>query len=118
VRVVPKATLLIYDEFPSRINSGIDLRWGTCLPAILLGKQNYTVALMASTASVDETELSIYLFSAEEAKERIAENGAHVVQDAAAGDRLVDFAEKKQLPIRTLDGLNFCAQNSLYDKVG
>jgi hypothetical protein len=36
--------------------------------------------------------------------------------DASAGDCVDDFANKR-LRFKTLKGLEFCAKNSLYDKV-
>ncbi len=72
---------------------------------------------MASTTSdeAEEIDSSLYSISPNDTKESIQKTGAYVKRDASAGDRVMDFI--KQLPIRQPEGLEFCAQNSFYDKV-
>jgi hypothetical protein len=74
---------------------------------------------MASTSSLptDDTEESVYSFSESDAKESIRKTGAYVMEDASAGYRVDEFINRRNLPFKKLDGLTFCAQNSLYDKV-
>lgn len=67
--------------------------------------------------SANDPEQSIYSFSAHDAKESIRKTGAYVMKDAPTGHRVYDFINVRKLPFRKLDGLDFCAQNSLYDKV-
>lgn len=75
------------------------------------------MATTALSSAADDVEESIYSIPAHVAKEHIRENGAYVMEDAAAGHRVNDFINDRKLPLRMPGGLDFCAQNSLYDKV-
>lgn len=73
---------------------------------------------MAPQASTPpESGGAAFSFPVREAQRALSEKGAYVVEDAAAGRRVDDFINAKQLPLRKVDGLAFCAQNSFYDKV-
>jgi hypothetical protein len=71
---------------------------------------------MASTTSANGTGRSIYSFPANDAKIAIREVGSYVKEDASAGCRASEFIAKVN-PLRKVVGLDFCAQNSFYDKV-
>lgn len=72
---------------------------------------------MASISSTDYAGTPVFSLSTDDAKEFIRKTGAYVMEDGSAGNRVNDFIYLKKLPFRRLDGLDFCAQNSLYDKV-
>lgn len=74
---------------------------------------------MAATSSFPayDAEEPVYSFSANDAKEAIRKTGAYVMEDARAGYRVDEFIYRKKLPLKKADGLTFCAQHSLYDKV-
>lgn len=58
---------------------------------------------------------SPYCFSADSARKSIKDAGAYVVKNASIGERVVGF--QKRLPLKTPQGLEFCAQNSLLNEV-
>lgn len=66
-----------------------------------------------------QTDVEEFMFrlSVEDTNDLIRNTGAYVKEDVSAGYRVNDFINIKNLPLRRLDGLDFCAQNSLYDKV-
>ncbi|KAI0892493.1 hypothetical protein F4806DRAFT_499900 [Annulohypoxylon nitens] len=53
-------------------------------------------------------------FPTHDAIESIRETGAYIVKDALTGERVARF--DRSLPFKTPEGLEFCAENSLYNK--
>lgn len=61
-----------------------------------------------TSASADNDEV-VFAFSVDDAKKSLSETGAYVVEDASAGHRVDEFIKAKQLPLRQVEGLHFCA---------
>ncbi|KAI0163858.1 hypothetical protein GGR57DRAFT_489633 [Xylariaceae sp. FL1272] len=64
----------------------------------------------------NDADQSLYLFPTNLAKECLKNTGAYVMEDASAGRRVDEFINRQNLPLRKPNGLDFCAQNSLYIK--
>lgn len=72
---------------------------------------------MASKTSTENDEGVTFVFPTDDAKKSLSEAGAYVVKDASTGHRVDEFINTKKLPFRQVEGLDFCAQNSLYNEV-
>lgn len=72
---------------------------------------------MASKKAAENDEGVVFIFPADDAKKSLLETGAYVRDDASAGHRIDDFINIKEFPLRKVEGLDFCAQNSFYDEV-
>lgn len=64
----------------------------------------------------EDAETSLYSFPVGDAQESIRKRGAYAMVDLSAGDRVHEFMSKRPR-LKTPSGLEFCAKNSLYDKV-
>lgn len=71
---------------------------------------------LSHSLTAEDAETSIYSFPVGDAKESIRKSGAYAMEDVSAGDRVEEFISKRT-HLKTPNGLEFCAKNSLYDKV-
>ena len=70
-----------------------------------------------TTPPAEDATEPIQSFSANDAKASIKITGAFLREDASVGCAVDQFVNLKKLPLRKPDGLEFCAQNSFYNKV-